>query len=97
MKKSKILSKGPISRSNISKDNEIHLRETYWNAIHYADWLVGQVIERLKKLGVYNNTVVLVTADHGESLFDDDFLGHGHFINQQQTHIPLIVNIPNIT
>lgn len=97
MKTSKILSNGPIPRSDISKDTEKHLRETYWNAVHYADWLIGQVIEKLKKLEVYDNTVLLITADHGESLFDDNFLGHGHFINRQQTHIPLVVNIPNIT
>jgi hypothetical protein len=35
-------------------------------------------------------------ADHGESLFDDGFLGHGHMINRQQTHIPLILSQPGL-
>ena len=35
-------------------------------------------------------------GDHGESLFDDKFLGHGHAINDIQTLIPLIINDPNI-
>jgi glucan phosphoethanolaminetransferase (alkaline phosphatase superfamily) len=35
-------------------------------------------------------------GDHGESLFDDGFLGHGHAVNDAQTQIPLIINDTNI-
>ena len=34
---------------------------------------------------------VIVTADHGESLFDEGFLGHGYALNDAQTRIPLVV------
>ena len=61
-----------------------------------ADQAVGSMIEHLKKLGVYEQTLVIVIADHGESLFDDRFLGHGHALNQSQTRIPLIVNLPGV-
>ena len=40
--------------------------------------------------------MLVVTADHGESLFDDAFLGHGHVINRQQTHIPLVLSAPGV-
>ena len=89
-----IIENNPIPRDQISKKNSEWVKRTYWNAVSYADWLVGQVIARLKKLGVYENTLLVVTADHGESLFDDGFLGHGHMINTQQTKIPLVVNRP---
>lgn len=91
----RILTDKPIPRSSISKKNEAWVRKTYWNAVAYGDWLVGQVVARLKAIGVYDNSVVIVTADHGESLFDDGFLGHGHILNAQQTRIPFIVNVPN--
>jgi len=88
----------PIPRSEINKENQERLAKTYWNSVAYADWLVSQVVSRLKTLGIYDDTLIAVTADHGESLFDDDFLGHGHFINAQQTHIPLVLNRrPEIT
>jgi hypothetical protein len=45
---------------------------------------------------VLDNTIVVVTADHGESLFDDGFLGHGHMLNEQQTRIPFIISRPGI-
>jgi len=88
----KILLNNPVPRSEINKENREWLAKTYWNSVAYADWLVSQVVSRLKTLGIYDDTLIAVTADHGESLFDDDFLGHGHFINKQQTHIPLIFN-----
>jgi len=86
----------PISRSEISEDNRERLAATYWNAIAVADQAVGSMIERLKHLGVYEETVVMITSDHGESLFDDHFLGHGHALNQHQTRIPLIINRPDL-
>ena len=72
------------------------MKETYWNSVRYADTLTGMLVDRLKDLGIYDNTIVIISADHGESLFDDGFLGHGHFINKQQLNIPLVINKPDI-
>jgi len=84
----------PIPRGEISLANRDWVARTYWNAVAYDDWLIGQVIARLKKAGAWDKTLLVVTGDHGESLFDDDFLGHGHVINRQQTQVPLIVSDP---
>jgi len=46
---------------------------------------------------VLDDTLIVVTADHGESLFDDGFLGHGHMLNAQQTRIPFILSDPGIS
>ena len=93
----RILPGPPIPRGEISEANKLWVARTYWNAIAYDDWLVGQLVERLKRLGVWEDTLLVVTADHGESLFDDAFLGHGHVINRQQTQIPLILSRPGIS
>jgi glucan phosphoethanolaminetransferase (alkaline phosphatase superfamily) len=92
----RILPGRPIPRGEIGQANRAWVERTYWNAIAYDDWLVGQLVERLKRLGVWEDTLLLVTADHGESLFDDAFLGHGHVINRQQTQIPLILSKPGL-
>ena len=86
----------PIQRSEISKENQTHLEATYWNAIAVADQAVGAILKQLLSLGVLNDTVIMILSDHGESLFDDDFLGHGHALNEAQTRIPLIINQPGI-
>src|SRR6185436_8545232 len=81
-----------IARGEIAVGNRERVAQTYWNAIAYNDRLIGALIERLRRLGVLENSILVVTADHGESLFDDGFLGHGHMLNDQQTRIPFILN-----
>lgn len=85
-----------IPRSEINSDNRERVAATYWNAIANADWAVGQIVETLKKNNLYDKTTLVILGDHGESLFEDGFLGHGHAINDAQTHIPLIFNDPEM-
>jgi len=88
----RVLPGEPIPRGQIGAANRDWTERTYWNAIAYNDRLIGALIGRLRRLGVLDNTLVVVTADHGESLFDDGFLGHGHMLNEQQTRIPFILS-----
>jgi len=85
-----------IPRSEIKEENKNWVAATYWNAIANADWAVGKVIEALKERNQFEKTTIVILGDHGESLFDDGFLGHGHAINDTQTKIPLIINDPTI-
>lgn len=91
-----ILPGDPIPRAQINAANQDWVARTYWNAIAYDDRLIGALVERLRRLGVLDNSIIVVTADHGESLFDDGFLGHGHMLNEQQTRIPFILSAPNV-
>ncbi len=85
-----------IPRSEISARNKDRLSATYWNAMANADWAVGKIVEPLIKRQLLNNVTLVILGDHGESLFDDGFLGHGHAIDDIQTKIPLIINDPTI-
>ena len=84
----------PLARSAISAERRDQVERTYWNAVAHADAALGGLVARLKALGQWDNTVLLVTGDHGESLFEDGFLGHGHLINQRQFATFLAVNRP---
>ena len=92
----RVLPGAPIPRGQIGAANRDWTARTYWNAIAYNDRLIGALIARLRRLGVLDDTLVVVTADHGESLFDDGFLGHGHMLNEQQTRIPFILSAPGV-
>lgn len=84
----------PLPRSQILASRQAEVERTYWNAVAHADAALGKLIERLKALGQWDNTVLLVTGDHGESLFEDGFLGHGHIINHRQYATFLALNRP---
>lgn len=88
-----LLNIAPIPRSQISLTNKTWLENTYWNAVAAADDALGQLLSRLHMLGIYDRSLIVVTADHGESLFDDGVLGHGHRINDQQLKVPLVTNV----
>jgi phosphoglycerol transferase MdoB-like AlkP superfamily enzyme len=88
---------GPLAkRSEIRASNREAVERTYWNSVAYSDWLVGQVIARLKAQGVFDKTLVLITGDHGEALFEEGFLGHGHVIDSAQTRVPFILSDPAV-
>ena len=92
----RILPGEPIARGEINAANRDRVARTYWNAIAYNDRLIGMLLARLRRLGVLDDSLIVVTADHGESLFDDGFLGHGHMLNDEQTRIPFILSAPGI-
>jgi arylsulfatase A-like enzyme len=68
------------------------LLQTYYNAVAYSDWSTAQIVQRLKTLGVYERSLVAVSGDHGESLFDDGTLGHGTRLSDSQMHALLVAN-----
>jgi membrane-anchored protein YejM (alkaline phosphatase superfamily) len=84
----------PVARSQIDAAHRAEVERTYWNAVAHSDAALGALIARLKTLGVWDDTVLLVTGDHGEALFEDGFLGHGHIINERQYATFLAANRP---
>ena len=84
----------PLERSAIGAGTRAALQRTYWNAIANADAGVGEILAGLRARGVLEQTVVVVCGDHGESLFDDGLLGHGHQLNDIQTRALLVSNRP---
>ena len=69
----------------------------YRNAVHYVDSLVGEIIDHLEVLGELENTVIVVTTDHGEAFNDNgaNYWGHSSSFTQYQTRVPLILYAPD--
>jgi hypothetical protein len=67
---------------------------SYVNTAANVDRAVGRVLDAVRRArGV--EPAIVVTADHGESLFENGFLGHGHALDDVQTRVPFIVtNLP---
>jgi arylsulfatase A-like enzyme len=69
-------------------------REAYCEGIRKADVQVGRIVDTLKQLALLDRTLLVVVADHGESLGEHGEAGHGVFLYEAVTHVPLIVRIP---
>ncbi len=67
----------------------------YRNAIHWLDSLTGNVVDSLRDNGLLDNTVVLITGDHGESFGENGLWGHNSAFTDAQIHVPLILLMPD--
>jgi arylsulfatase A-like enzyme len=69
----------------------------YDASIHMGDRIVGRLLDALQKKGLMKNTVILLTADHGEEFFDHGNCDHVRFVYREIVHVPLIVYVPGLT
>jgi tetratricopeptide (TPR) repeat protein len=66
----------------------------YDGEIAYTDHLIGELKAYLKAHDLNSTTAIVLVSDHGESLGEHDETGHGFFIYDATTHIPMIVVVP---
>jgi arylsulfatase A-like enzyme len=59
------------------------------------DKFFGAFLDRLTALGLAEDTLIVVTSDHGEEFDDHGSWGHGHSIYQELLHVPLMFRLPN--
>jgi phosphoglycerol transferase MdoB-like AlkP superfamily enzyme len=70
-----------------AEDDRQALLNRYRNSAHYVDSLIGGLLEGVAS----ENTLVIVTGDHGESLFDDGTIAHSSLLSEVQTRVPLVI------
>jgi arylsulfatase A-like enzyme/Flp pilus assembly protein TadD len=66
----------------------------YEGEVAFADHCVGQVVEKLRQLGLYDSTLIVISGDHGEMLGEHGELNHGFFIYEGAVRVPLVVRVP---
>ena len=92
----------PVNKSEINyfkdtdKENISRLKNRYMNAVLYDDFLIGKIISSLKKSGLLDKTIVLITGDHGEEFYENGFLGHTSSFDDYQTKTVFVLHYPGI-
>ena len=72
-------------------DNEV---DRYDSALTYADAEIGRLFQELQKRGLTDNTLFLLTSDHGQSLGQHHLHSHASTLYLEQIHVPLIIWYP---
>ena len=75
------------------QDILIH-RNAYDSSIAYLDYQIGILFNKLSERGQFDNTVVIVTADHGELFGEHGIYGHGNSLYIETLHVPLLIRFP---
>ena len=68
--------------------------QPYLGEIAYTDHCIGKVVQKLKDLGIYDSTLLIVTSDHGEMLGEHGEVTHMYFIYQAAVRVPLMIKLP---
>lgn len=69
----------------------------YDGAIAYQDDYLGLLFEELNRRGVLDNTLVIITSDHGEQFGEHNLFGHTNSLYMPTLHVPLLVLLPGRT
>ncbi len=78
----------------ITDEERRHLLSQYDGGIAYEDFHIGRLISVLKETGLYDNSLIIVTSDHGEAFGERNFMQHGNSVYQNEVHVPLIIKYP---
>jgi arylsulfatase A-like enzyme len=70
------------------------LRAIYDSSVSYIDGQVGRFVAQLKSWGIWDQTMLIITADHGDELFEDGRCGHGASLRDSLERVPLLVHDP---
>lgn len=87
-----------VLRSSAQKEGEISLnyyRNNYDGKILMTDEQVGVFLKKIKQLGIYDDSLIILTADHGEEFGEHNFYTrHGHLLYYTLLRVPLIMKFP---
>lgn len=76
--------------STAGSDEERHQR-----AVDYSQVVVREMLEELKVSGLLEQTIIVITSDHGEEFIDGKFSGRGTNLSQQTHMVPLVIHVPD--
>ncbi|MCK4660663.1 MAG: sulfatase [Phycisphaerae bacterium] len=72
-----------------------YVKAQYDGEVRCTDGYLERLFDRLRELNLWDNTAIILTADHGEQFFEHGFLGHKYDLHVESLHVPLIVKYPN--
>lgn len=67
----------------------------YDTGIANADFGAGMILDKLKALGILDDTLVIITSDHGEYLGEHRYVGHSKDVYQEALAVPLVIRLPH--
>jgi arylsulfatase A-like enzyme len=81
-------------RGQLTDEEKVYVKALYDGDIAYTDAKLGILFADLEKRGLLDNTILIVTSDHGEQFWDNGTWGHGQSMWDHQIRVPLIVRLP---
>jgi arylsulfatase A-like enzyme len=81
---------------DLPREDLEHLFALYDGEIAYTDHHLGDLFSFMKKAGLWESTVLVITSDHGDELLDHGQTGHSHTVHEELIRVPLIIRDPGL-
>lgn len=93
-KLAEMASASPMPFPTVSPEDQQVIRKVYDGAVSYADAMFGVMLARLEKRGLLKDTIIVLMGDHGEALGEDGLFHRCCSLEDDVTHVPLMVRLP---
>lgn len=82
---------GSIARA---PEERAWIRSLYDGEVRFVDAQIGRLLDVLRELGIYDETLILFTSDHGEEFWDHGHFEHGHTLYNELVRVPFLAKLP---
>jgi arylsulfatase A-like enzyme len=80
-----------VRSASVSTRDRTLVLDSYDDCLAYLDEQLGRLFDTLEARGILRDTLVIVTADHGEQLGEHGLYGHGKSLYRAEVHVPLLI------
>ena len=81
-------------QGGLTDDEKRFARALYDGGIAFTDERLGALLDRLETLGLFENTIIILTSDHGEQFWEHGTWRHGQVLYDHQLLVPLVIYTP---
>ncbi|MFB6089213.1 MAG: sulfatase, partial [Candidatus Aenigmatarchaeota archaeon] len=84
-----------FAQLNLTEEDIKYIRARYDEELKYVDYEIGKFLKELKSKDIYDDSLLIITSDHGEDLMEHGHIGHGLGLQEVLVNIPLLIKFPN--
>lgn len=89
--------KTDFAQLNLTDEDVKYIKAKYNEEIKYADHAIGNFIDNLKTNKMYNDSIIIITSDHGSDFMEHGHIGHGLDLYDVSINVPFVMKMPNNT
>jgi arylsulfatase A-like enzyme len=81
-------------QGGLTQEEKLFARALYDGGIAFTDERLGALLDRLEALGLFEDTIIILTSDHGEQFWEHGTWRHGQVLYDHQLLVPLVIYTP---
>lgn len=81
-------------RPSMSAEDIHYIVSLFDSELAYTDMFIAKILQELKRQDLYDDAIIVITADHGDEFMERGWIGHTATLYQELIHVPLIIKLP---